>query len=114
MALRDLHMEAPDERTQNINIHSHCKGALQVFCFHVMSVEEIRCYMHINGQMCRFFPEDIKHVLPNFYVETEENKEFIESKRIDQMIKFMTPKLRDIRFETFYKQNSNQRRVDSW
>ena len=42
-------------------------GQLLVLSFHVKSQDCIRCWMHINGQVVRFMPEDITDVLPLFF-----------------------------------------------
>ena len=54
--------------------------------FHVDSKEDIRCYFFVHGQWTRFQAKDIKLLLPLFFVESDENKAFVKSKRIDQLI----------------------------
>jgi len=42
---------------------------LMTFSFHVESTEEIRVYLHFNGQSLRFYPQDIVEVLPKLFNE---------------------------------------------
>ena len=47
------------------------------------TTDSIRCYFFLNGQWTRFQAQDILLVLPNFFIQSEENKHFMEGK--DQM-----------------------------
>ena len=61
--------------------------------FHVDSADSMRCYLYINGQHSRFFPPDIKMVLPQFLVANDLNDKFLESDEIDEMILGLEDKL---------------------
>merc|ERR1712083_317806 len=75
------------------------------FSFHVLAADEIRCYFYTNGQSARFLARDIKLVLPLFFVNSEENKEFAEGKEMLKIIDRIDGKLRDEPFERFLKDN---------
>lgn len=61
--------------------------------FHVDSADSMRCYLYINGQHSRFFPPDIKMVLPQFLVADKRNTDFLAGDEIDEMIVRMEDKL---------------------
>eukprot|EP01084_Bolivina_argentea_P311079 538415_1 len=87
-------------------IHSKCScnGKLMVLSFHVESSEEIKCYCYINGQVTRFFAKDILDVLPLFFIENKQNKEFVQSKTAKKSVKYVREKLIDLPFESFYQE----------
>eukprot|EP01083_Nonionella_stella_P273266 926927_1 len=47
-------------RTQIINSEHAMKHGMLMLSFHVISVDEIRCYLYFGGSMMRFLPEDLK------------------------------------------------------
>merc|ERR1712079_30504 len=69
--------------------------------FHVESEESVRCYFYINGQCTRFMPADLKMLLPLFFEDSKENREFANSDEIMRWIKGMEDKLKDIAFMKF-------------
>merc|ERR1712087_500806 len=80
-------------------------GALAVMMvsFHVMSHDEIRCYLHINGQGMRFLPDDIRTVLPHFFdPKFGENSQWKDSKAAEEMVARMQPLLKDLKFAAFF------------
>jgi len=87
---------------QNINSSLACKGSLLVLSFHVEAINEIRAYLYLNGQITRFFPEDITGLLPRFFVDSKENRKFAKGDAAQTMVEAMKPKLRDLKFEAFY------------
>ena len=108
-ATKDFTEEFVDEMrltTQAVNTEVPCKGAFMVLSFHVMSPDEIRCYIYLNGQFVRFQPDDIKYMLPQFFKQNEQNLTFSQSNKIDMMIKDMNGKLIDTKFSIWYKENS--------
>merc|ERR1712228_260419 len=81
---------------------SQCKGAALTLSFHVESEDEIRCYLFLNGQGIRFFPEDIKLLLPQFFdSEYLDNATFANSEEAESLIDEMNKTLSDLRFEAF-------------
>jgi len=76
--------------------------------FHVYSADETRVYLSYDGWGTRFFIEDLRHYLPEFFVKKqreEAEKLFTEEKYKDfkkryERTKDMCP---DERFEDFYK-----------
>jgi len=52
-------------------VRDHLGGQMCVFSFHVMSVDEIRCYMFYNGQCLRFYPNDIFNIIPELFVDSK-------------------------------------------
>eukprot|EP01084_Bolivina_argentea_P120587 213768_1 len=95
-----------DNYNETITSSNSCKGALLILSFHVLSSDEIKCYMYLNGTVTRFFPSDIINVLPLYFdPEMYKNKEFVKSqKQVNEIIEEMKSKLRDYRFESFYEQ----------
>eukprot|EP01083_Nonionella_stella_P046149 123562_1 len=94
------------DRKNEVNIDSGygANGALIVLSFHVLSVNEIRAYLYWNGQVVRFFPEDMVSIVPELFVGNEMNKAFKESAKGNEIVKQMKTKLRDEKFEAFYNQ----------
>jgi len=90
-----------------------CQGGRMTLSFHVESVDEIRCYLFLNGQSLRFMPEDIILVLPIFFDPkvaigaTVPNEKWKESKEAKELIELMKPKLRDVHFSAFLKKNTS-------
>eukprot|EP01083_Nonionella_stella_P068292 181228_1 len=71
----------------NINALSCCDGALLTLSFHVKQSDSIKCYLYLNGQICRFFADDILDVLPLFFdKEFDGNSKFCEDEVIQQQI----------------------------
>merc|ERR1712087_256034 len=66
---------APSEK--NITSGSACAGAMLLLSFHVEAANEIRCYMYLNGQVARFFADDIVDLLPRYFADSEENKAYL-------------------------------------
>merc|ERR1712087_557520 len=62
---------------QNITSGSACAGAMMLLSFHVEAANEIRCYMYLNGQVARFFADDIVDLLPRYFADSEENKAYL-------------------------------------
>ena len=71
-----------------------CNGAMMVLSFHVESTDEIRCYLYLHGQICRFLPSDIIHVLPIFFIQNEKNKKYAKSPEIKKLANSMENELR--------------------
>merc|ERR1719195_440311 len=92
-----------DEKKEPLQARS--VGPQFVLSFHVDSVEDMRCYLYINGQCARFFPPDIKMVLPRFFEESDENKAFVDGPEIDRIIMDCKGKIRDDKFKAFLDEN---------
>merc|ERR1719204_227563 len=86
---------------QNITSGSACAGAMLLLSFHVEAVNEIRCYMYLNGQVARFFADDITELLPRYFVDSEENKAYLAGDDVKQAVSKIKSKLRDVKFEAF-------------
>jgi len=67
--------------------------------FHVLSVEQIKCYLYINGCGMRFAKEDLKNVLPLYF----ENGMRETSKIRTALNEVWTLELKDPKFEAWYK-----------
>eukprot|EP01084_Bolivina_argentea_P217347 369035_1 len=92
---------------QKITSSSKCDGTMLVLSFHVESVDEIRCYIYLNGNMVRFLPDDLKNYLPEFFIDDQRNKAYWNSNEeegLNTLIKNIKAKLIDRRFESFYIQ----------
>jgi len=84
--------------------NSQCanKGGTIVFSFHVESTDEIRCYMYVNGQACRFLADDVRLVLPTLFdMEYADNKTWIGGKECGELMERMKKQLRDVHFMAF-------------
>jgi len=97
-----------DDDKQRPIFSSETHGPQFVLSFHVDELSDMRCYLFINGQCTRFFPPDIKMVLPRFFVESKANKDFVAGKSepsIDEIINNLDGKLRDDKFSAFLEEN---------
>ena len=68
-------------------------------------MEDVKCYLYYNGEMIRFFPDQIRALFPTmFNMKYEGNKSFLEDKKneeLDTFIKHMKEILIDKSFEQF-------------
>eukprot|EP01084_Bolivina_argentea_P256874 432656_1 len=94
-------------KTEIINTDHPMNNGMLTLSFHVVSKEEIRCYMYIGGRMMRFVPENLKLFLPQFFSDSE----YKSSEDLDLLIKNMNSKLVDARFNSFY--HSNKTDIDA-
>ena len=97
-------------RSRVIDSTFHCKGALILLSFHVEAIDEIKVYLSWNGQMTRFMPQDIIDILPEFFEGSKENRDWVKSEDAKEMVQKMSEKLRDSKFESFYKQYGSKRK----
>ena len=75
--------------------------------FHVEERDVIKCYLYTRSSVMRFFREDIYKLLPEFFVESEENQRFKRREDEDKqngMCKNIL--LKDIVFKSFREQTS--------
>jgi len=79
------------------------QGPQITLSFHVESEDSMRCYFYVNGQCTRFMPADLKMLLPLFFEDNQDNRDFANGDDIKRMIKDMQPKLKDAAFEAFLK-----------
>jgi len=85
-----------------IGSSSHADGRVLTFSFHVISQDIVRIYLYKSGQMIRFFPEDLKVLLPRFYdMNFGGNAMFKISRAMDECIGRMKGKLNDVMFSSF-------------
>merc|ERR1712130_153242 len=105
-----------DMQNQQKTIHAKSPGALLTVSFHVKEVDQILCYLYINGQYLRFMPEDMINILPRFFVESAQNKAFVAKKlknkknRAQEFVGEMKSWLKDAQFDAFvnsYCKNNN-------
>eukprot|EP01084_Bolivina_argentea_P085474 154472_1 len=85
-----------------------CSNPVMTLSFHVMEENVIKCYLFVNRQYIRFMPEDLKIVLPQLFVDDDENKAFVNGNVIDGLIKSITPILKDKYFEAFVQSYCTQ------
>eukprot|EP01084_Bolivina_argentea_P026865 49949_1 len=66
---REIRMEKDEEVGNDFNISSlsSCNGALMTLSFIVKQSDAIKAYLYVNGQICRFFGEDVLDILPTFF-----------------------------------------------
>lgn len=94
------------------------EGQTITLSFHIKSRDCIRVFLYVNGQITRFFPEDITELLPHFFDmdgKTEEgdwrqNKVFLEQEKKDHRYQIQMRlqdsskfKLPDVRYDIFRK-----------
>merc|ERR1712130_789526 len=91
------------ELNRTITSMSACNGAMMTLSFHVEAIDEIRCYLYMNGQAMRFMPEDIVKVLPKFFdPQFRDNFKWTpHNKEAQKLIARMNGKLKDSKFEAF-------------
>ena len=70
-------------------------------------MEDVKCYLYYNGEMIRFFPDQIRALFPTmFNMKYDENTFFLKNKKnkeLDTFIKYMEEILIDTSFEQFMK-----------
>ena len=71
---------------------------LLTFSFHIISANDISCYLFWNGKYFRFLPSDISSILPKLFVDNYENERYINN--YDNTITFS-----DENFDKFYNDN---------
>ena len=109
-SLKDKRNQMYNINLDNINSVYGAKGSAVFISFHVINTNTIRAYLYLNGQVIRFFPEDIITILPRYFVQDKKNKDFINSYKARDIINCMKPKLRDLKFEVFYNEFANKKR----
>jgi len=95
--------DASDDESMTQKLTASSQGPQITLSFHVEAEDSMRCYFYVNGQCTRFMPADLKMLLPLFFEDSKDNKDFATGKDIDRMIKDMQPKLKDAAFEAFLK-----------
>lgn len=85
-----------------LSANSAGDGILFVVSYVVEEKDKIRIYIYHRSKMMRFLPKDIKMVLPEFFVKTEENDAFINSNEIDDYAKSIS-KAKDPSFENLFQ-----------
>eukprot|EP00483_Globobulimina_turgida_P005486 UN05496 len=68
------------KQKEHITANDSLCGQLMTFMFNVEEKEEIRCYIIWNSQTMRFHGDYVSKLLPNLFVDTQENKTFVASK----------------------------------
>jgi len=94
-----------DEKRNTPQLASGTQGPQIMLSFQVDAVDDMRCYLFINGNCTRFLPEDLKMSLPLFFDLQKSDNEFINSKEMDRMIQSLDGKLRDDKFRSFLSEN---------
>ena len=88
---------------KNISADEHLCGQLLTFSFQVDQADEIKCYIIWNGQTMRFEGDHIGKILPTIFVDSDENKKFVQSQSRKKMEEIFAQNIKDIRFNRFYK-----------
>jgi len=88
---------------QNVNTSFHCFGSLLTLSFYAKSADVVKCYLYWQGQIIRFFPEDVRTVLPRIFDMTKRgNAEFLKnSDEVEEHIRSMRRGLSDKEFKGF-------------
>jgi len=85
---------------------SDTNGEACFLSFHVEAVNVIRAYLYLDHQILRFFPEDIINILPQYFIDSNENVKFVQSKEAQSLVADMKKKLVDEPFDAFYRKYS--------
>ena len=84
------------------NATEQLEGRNFILSFHVQAIDEVKAYVYYNGTICRFYPNDMVYVWPNYFKPTEKNKQFAKNKAsLLNELKNLT--IRDDRFQHWYK-----------
>jgi len=102
---KDENVDSPEYYVNGIGVKTATKGMVLTLSFHVKAVDEIKMYLYCHNQILRFYPEDIKVILPVlFNMDYGDNKDFLASKKVEECIESMKRGLIDRKFKAF--QNS--------
>eukprot|EP01084_Bolivina_argentea_P103002 184530_1 len=88
----------------SITALDNLSGRLITFVFCVEQMDEIRCYIIWNGQCMRFQSEHIRTILPNLFINWQENINFINDDRMKQMEEIFDKHICDRIFDPFYRE----------
>ena len=70
----------PGQGGQHIVATDGLCGQLMTFMFFVEARDEMRCYLVWNGQSMRFHGKHMTQILPDLFVDSEENARFLQKK----------------------------------
>lgn len=96
----------------NIGTASNIKGSVLTISFHVMSQDEIRCYIYYNGQFSRIPMNKkdenryvtIKNMLKSLFImKNNENIQYLGSEQIDGSLEVINDHIKDSKFDAFQK-----------
>merc|ERR1712228_805103 len=62
--------------SKDFAVRDALNGQMFVISWHIISKEEIRCYMFYQGMCFRFFGEDLINLLPIFFADPKKVKKF--------------------------------------
>merc|ERR1712228_410582 len=68
---------AVSDKLLKSTITTKTAAAMLTASFHVKEVDQILCYLYINGQYLRFMPDDVVDILPRFFVKSGANRKFL-------------------------------------
>ena len=90
-------------KDENISAAFHCKGSLITFSFQCKWQNEIKCFLYWNGQMIRFFGDEVETIFPRiFNMDHEDNNmDYFGTDEFKNDIDYINEKLRDRKFEAF-------------
>eukprot|EP01084_Bolivina_argentea_P264927 448937_1 len=87
---------------KNITPKTDVCGQLITFMFNVEAINEIKCYIVWNGQTMRFHGDHIGKILPNIFVENDENKNFANTQEAKGLEREFETIMDDRKFAKFY------------
>ena len=93
----------PRKDNDNIIGSNQLCGQLLTFMFNVQQVDEIKCYIIWNGQTMRFHAEHISTILPTLFINSNENKEFVNGKDSKGLQQLFEKNINDRKFTRFYQ-----------
>eukprot|EP01084_Bolivina_argentea_P317979 551360_1 len=101
----DMKELSSHDTQNNINInHANTNGMF--LSFHVKKPGSIQCYLYLQEQMIRFAANDLKTLLPLFFEDSKENKTYINSNELENVIHDIDNILsKDSFFKYFYPRN---------
>merc|ERR1712228_1040951 len=68
-------------KKSNVTASFHCKGQLMTLSIIASETDSIKAYLFFNGSIIRFFPEDIKTVLPLIFNMKWNNSQKLDPKK---------------------------------
>ena len=69
--------EEEEKKTSDFTVLNSLNGQMFVISFHIISKDEIRCYLFYQGQCFRFYGEDLINVLPLFFVDSKKARDIV-------------------------------------
>lgn len=92
---------------KDFEVRDALKGQMWVISWHILSKDEIRCYMFYQGMCFRFFGEDLINLMPIFFSDAKKVKQlylkkYKEDKKWRKAFDEFANTFVDTKFDAFY------------